>query len=183
MIIALTGTPGTGKTSVSKILHKKGFEIVDLNKVVCEKNFLFGKDEKRESNIVDIDRINNYVKENCTGKDIVFIEGHLSHLLKSVDKVFVFRCHPKKLRGNLSKKGWNEQKIKENVEAEILDIILCETLEIHQKDNIFEIDVSEKSLDDVASSIIEIINNKYKHFKKYNIGSIDWSEEILEDFK
>jgi len=183
MIISITGTPGTGKTSVSKILKKKGFEIVDLNKVACEKNFLLGKDEKRESNIVDIYKFDNYVQENYTGKDTVFIEGHLSHLLKSADKVFVLRCHPKKLRDNLSKKGWNEQKIKENVEAEILDIILCEALEIHKKDNIFEIDVSDKSIDDVASLIIEISNRKYKHLKKYNIGRIDWSEEILKDFK
>jgi len=183
MIIALTGTPGTGKTSVSNVLHKKGFDIVDLNKVACEKNFLFGKDEKRESNIVDIDKFDNYVKETYTVKDIVFIEGHLSHLLKSAEKVFVLRCHPKKLRENLSKKGWNEQKIKENIEAEILDIILCETLEIHKKENIFEIDVSKKSIDDVASSIIEIIKNDYKQVNKYNIGNIDWSEEILKDFK
>jgi adenylate kinase len=183
MIIALTGTPGTGKTSISKILYKKGFEIVDLNKVACEKDFLFGKDEKRKSNIVDIDKFDNYVKETCTGKDIVVIEGHLSHLLKSAEKVFVLRCHPKKLRENLSKKGWNERKIKENIEAEILDIILCETIEIHKKDNIFEIDVTAKSLDEVASLIMEIINNNYKHFKKYNIGSVDWSEEILKDFK
>ena len=183
MIIALTGTPGTGKTSVSNILYKKGYEIVDLNKVACEKNFLLGKDEKRESNIVDIDRFNKYVTENFKRKEIIFIEGHLSHLLKSVDKVIVLRCHPKKLKRNLSKKGWDKKKIKENVEAEILDIILCETLEIHHKENIFEIDISDKSLDDVAFSIIEIINNEYTHFNKYNIGNIDWSEEILKDFK
>jgi adenylate kinase len=183
MILAITGTPGTGKTSVSNILYKKGFEIVDLNKVACEKNFLLGKDEKRESNIVDIEKFNKYVIENYTGKDIVIIEGHLSHLLKSVEKVFVLRCHPTKLKLNLSKKDWKEQKIKENIEAELLDIILCETLELHKKENIFEIDVSDRSIDDVASSIIEIINNNFKHFEKYNIGSVDWSEEILKDFK
>ncbi len=183
MKLALTGTPGTGKTSVSNILQKKGFEIVNLNKVACEKNFLLGKDKKRESNIVDIDKFNIYVTENYTRKDIVIIEGHLSHLLKSVDKVFVLRCHPKKLKINLLKKDWSKQKIEENIEAEILDIILCETLEIHKKENVFEIDVSDKSIDDVASSIIEIIYNNFKHFNKYNIGSIDWSEEILKDFK
>ena len=183
MIIALTGTPGTGKTSVSKILQSKDFEIVDLNKVACEKDFLIGKDEKRDSNIVDIYRFNSYINEKYSGKKIVIIEGHLSHLLKSVDKVFILRCHPKKLRKNLLKKGWIEQKIKENIEAEILDIILCESMEIHQKDNIFEIDVTNKSLNDVSSSIMEIIDNQFKIIKKYKIGKIDWSEEILKDFK
>lgn len=182
MIIALTGTPGTGKTSVSKILHDKGFEVVDLNKVACEKGFLIGRDEKRDSEIVNVERFDEYVKRNYSGKDIVFIEGHLSHLLKSVNKVIVLRCHPDELRKNLSKKGWKEEKIKENLEAEILDIILCETVEIHPKKNIFEINVTGKSVDAVVSSIIEIINNKFKDMKKYNMGKIDWSEEILKDF-
>ena len=40
MIIALTGTPGTGKTSISKILEKNSYKVVDLNKLVYEKDFL-----------------------------------------------------------------------------------------------------------------------------------------------
>jgi adenylate kinase len=100
-----------------------------------------------------------------------------------VNKVIVLRCHPKELRKNLTNKGWNKQKIKENVEAEILDIILCEALDIHPKSNIFEIDTSRKSLDDIATSILEIINYKFKNIKKYKIGQIDWSEEIFNNFK
>ena len=182
MIIALTGTPGTGKTSVSKVLHDKGFEVVDLNKVALDKDFLVGKDEKRDSEIVDVERFDEYVKKNYSGSNIVFIEGHLSHLLKNVDKVIVLRCHPDQLRKNLSKKGWKENKIKENLEAEILDIILCETVDIHPKKNIFEIDVSGKTIDNVSLSIIELIKDKFKNTKKYCIGKIDWSEEILKDF-
>ena len=183
MIIALTGTPGSGKTSVAKILQNKGFKIIDLNQIACDKNFLIGKDEKRNSNIVDITKFNNFLKENYFGKDTVFVESHLSHLLKNVDKIIVLRCHPDKLRNNLSKKGWKEHKIKENVEAEILDIILCEAIDIHSRDDIFEIDVSDRSPDDVVHSILEIIKNKFKNIKKYNIGKIDWSEEILREFK
>ena len=37
MIIAITGTPGTGKTSISKKLLKKGYEVIDLNKEALEK--------------------------------------------------------------------------------------------------------------------------------------------------
>jgi adenylate kinase len=182
MIIALTGTPGTGKTSVSKILQKKGFEVIDLNKVACEKFFLIGRDEKRDTEIVDIEKFNKYIKKNYIKKDIIFIEGHLSHLFKSVDKVIILRCHPTKLKKNLSKKGWKVEKIKENLEAEMLDIILCEAVEYHPKKNIFEIDITEMTINEVTSSIIEIIDNKFRNIKKYNIGNIDWSEEILKDF-
>jgi adenylate kinase len=182
MIIAITGTPGTGKTSISKLLIDRRFEVIDLNKVAREKNFLIGKDEDRDSFIVDIVKFNKYVKKNYSQKKIIFIEGHLSHLLKSVDKVIVLRCHPNQLKKNLTKKGWNEKKIKENLEAEMLDIILCETVEIHSKKDIFEIDTTGKSISNILSAILEIVDNKFKNMKKYNIGKIDWSEEILKDF-
>ena len=182
MIIALTGTPGTGKTSVAEALQSKGFEVVDLNQVVRNKGFLVGRDNKRASDIVDIEKLNKYILDNYSGKNVVFIEGHISHLLKSAEKIIVLRCHPDKLRKNLSKKGWNEEKIKENIEAEILDIILCETVEIHPKKNIFEINASDRSVEDILTLIIEIIKNKFKNIEKYKIGKIDWSEEILNDF-
>jgi len=182
MLIALTGTPGTGKTSISNILRANGFEIVDINKVATGEDFLIGNDEKRNSKIVDVDRLNIYIKENYKEKDIVFIEGHLSHLLKSVDKVIVLRCHPNELIKRLYQKGWKKKKIKENVEAEILDIILCETVDNHPKKNIIEIDTTNMEISNVAALITEIIKNKFEHMKKHNIGNIDWSEEILKDF-
>jgi len=182
MIIAITGTPGTGKTSISEVLQKNKFEVVDLNKVACEKDFLIGKDEKRDSNIVDVEKFDDFVKKNYSRSEIVCIEGHLSHLLKNVDKVIVLRCHPDQLRKNLSKKGWKEAKIKENLEAEILDIILCEAVDIHVEKNIFEMDVTGKTIDNISLSIIKLIKDKFKNTKKYNIGKIDWSEEILKDF-
>jgi len=182
MIIALTGTPGTGKTSISIKLADKGFFIIDLNQIAIEKNFILGKDEIRNSKIVDINKLNEYVFKNFRKKDITIVEGHISHLLSCCDKVIILRCHPKKLRRNLTKKGWNENKIKENLEAEILDIILCEAIDKHSKDSIFEINVSNKSIKKSVSLIENLIINNFKNMKTYKIGKIDWSEEILKDF-
>ena len=182
MLVAITGTPGTGKTSVSNEIRKNGFKVLDLNNIACEKNFVIEKDHIRNSNIVDIDKLNKYIKKNYSLKEIVFIEGHLSHLLKSVDKVVVLRCKPEKLKKNLLSKGWNKNKIKENVEAEILDIILCETVEIHLNENIFEINTSNISVIEISQIILKLIKNKFKNNKKYKIGNINWSEEILKDF-
>ena len=113
MIIALTGTPGTGKTSVAEVLKSKGFIIIDLNKIACEKDFLIGKDEKRNSNIVDIKKFEKYINDTYNIKETVIVEGHLSHLLKSAEKIILLRSHPETLKKNLSKKGWNQEKIKE----------------------------------------------------------------------
>jgi adenylate kinase len=182
MIIALTGTPGTGKTSVSKLLIKKGINVIDLNKLAIKNDFIDGIDEIRNSKIIDIKKLNDYIYKNYSKEDLIIFEGHLSHLLSCIDKVILLRCHPKKLRINLNKKGWNEKKIRENLEAEILDIILCEAIDLHSKNNIFEIDVTNMNINSTASLITEIIENKFKNMKKYKIGKIDWSEEILKGF-
>ena len=113
---------------------------------------------------------------------ILCLLGCFYSLLKSIEKVIVFRCHPKDLAKRLSSKGWKKEKIKENIEAEMLDVILCEALEHHSKENVFEIDTTNKSIDEVTSSVVEIIENEFKNMKKYKIGNIDWSEEILRDF-
>ena len=182
MIIAITGTPGVGKSSVASVLRENGYEVVDLFKIAVDNGFVDGNDEERHSWIVNVDKLNNYVKKNYTSKGIVFVEGHLSHCLKCADRVIILRCRPDELRKRLSFKGWSDEKVKENLEAEILDVILVETVDIHPVGNIFEVDTTGKSIDAVMSSFIEIINNKLKHMKKYNIGNIDWSEEIFKDF-
>jgi adenylate kinase len=182
MIIALTGTPGTGKTSISRFLNEKEIDVIDLNKTAIENNFISGNDEIRNSKIVDLKKIDEYLNKEYKNKNLTIIEGHLSHLLICIDKVILLRCHPEKLKENLNKKGWGDKKIKENIEAEILDIILCEAIELHSKENIIEIDVTNMKIDKTASLIAEIINNKFKNIKKYKIGKIDWSEEILKDF-
>ena len=182
MIIALTGTPGTGKTSISKVLAENGFETIDLNKIAQEQGFIIGRDEKRDTNIVDIEKLEDFIKNNYSSKNIVFVEGHLSHLLKCADKIIILRCHPKVLRSNLSIRNWKEKKIRENVEAEILDVILCEALEVHSEEKILEIDVTNKNVYDAASLIIDLTKKGFKNKEKYKIGNIDWSEEILKDF-
>ena len=182
MIVALSGTPVTGKSSVSTLLQKEGYDIVDFNRLSIEKGFIVGIDKERNSKIVDIDRLNDYINKNRKTKDIVFIEGHAAHLLRTADKVMILRCHPKKLKKRLEEKGWNQKKIKENIEAEILDVVLCEAVEIHPENNIFEIDTTNKKIESVTSAIIDIVKRNFKPTKKYNIGKIDWSEEILKDF-
>ena len=180
MLVALTGTPGVGKTSVADILHKNGFKTVDLNKLSLENNFFLGVDKRRNSKIIDIDRLDKYIEKNYKEfNNIVFLDGHIAHLLVNIDKIIILRCNPVVLRKRLESKGWKEEKIKENIDAEILDIILCESTDVHSEKDIFEIDTTDKTPSVVASIIMDIAKNGFKQMKKYNIGQIDWLEGTL----
>ncbi len=180
MLVALTGTPGTGKSAVATLLQKQGYTIVRLNDLALLSGSIDGIDKKRNSKLIDIEKLNNYIKKNYTTNDLVFFEGHIGHLLKKMEKILILRCHPNELKKRLTKKGWTTEKIQENIDAETIDIILCEAVERHQKKNIFEIDTTNKTINEVTTAIIKIIKNRYRPTKTYSIGLIDWSEEILK---
>ena len=57
MLVAISGTPGTGKTAVSDLLQKEGYEVVSLNELAIKNGFISGIDKKRNSKILDIKRL------------------------------------------------------------------------------------------------------------------------------
>ncbi|MDD3421631.1 MAG: adenylate kinase family protein [Methanocellales archaeon] len=172
MKVGITGTPGTGKSAVCEILQKY-YPVIDLNQLIEEKKFYTEKDRERNTLVADTDALVKYVLNYSKGvKQTAIFEGHLAHYLP-LDLVIVLRASPSELRRRLSKKGFDEAKIKENVEAEALDVILIEALERHE--NVHEIDTSEKDVTEVVNCIVEIINGS----DKYRPGSIDWSGELF----
>ena len=191
MIVALTGTPGTGKSTVSQYLRKDGYEVIDINEIVISKNFILGYDEARETSEVDLKALNKYLQKqlasNLKGKaksshpskaiKTMILEGHIAHLLTVVDRVIVLRCHPIELQNRLRAKGWLVAKVRENLEAEAVDAITIESINIHGQDKIFEIDTSKATPEKVSDSVKKIINGKINN---YTPGKIDWSEEILK---
>ncbi|MEM1513662.1 MAG: adenylate kinase family protein [Candidatus Thermoplasmatota archaeon] len=171
MKIALTGTPGVGKSEVAKLLEKMGYKILRIEEIY--EKFVVGYDEARKSKIVDEKKMDKFIKK-IKEEGILIIEGHLSHLL-SVDAVIILRCHPEELKKRLIKKGWDENKIKENIEAEALDVILQKSLQKHKI--VWEIDSTNKSMLDVAKEIDRIIKEK----PKACYGKIDYSEWLIEN--
>lgn len=172
MKVAITGTPGTGKSSVCSMLKStQNYNIIHLNQLIDEKKLYTGIDSKRNALNVDIDALVDYVK-HVPIKGTTIFEGHLAHHLP-VDTVIVLRASPSKLRKRLASKGFSALKIQENVEAEALDVILVEAVEMN--DRVHEIDTSERSIEEVAKCVIEIIEGT----DKYKPGSLDWSEEVF----
>lgn len=65
---------------------------------------------------------------------------------KMVKRVFVLRCHPRKLEKRLQARGWGVKKIHENVLAEILDSCLIDSLNYYGSDKVIQLDTSRSSV-------------------------------------
>lgn len=183
MIVAITGTPGTGKTTLVQNLQAMGYKTIDLSQVIDENNFVTGFDSNRDTQEVDLGKLNEYLKEhleNIDKTEIVLIDSHLSHNLSFTDIIIILRCHPKTLETRLKNKGYNPTKIQENLEAEAIDVITIESVELHGNNEVYEIDVTNKNVNDVANDVLKIIKCEDSARDDYKIGKIDWSEEILE---
>ncbi|UCE81316.1 MAG: adenylate kinase family protein [Methanobacteriota archaeon] len=171
MRIALTGTPGVGKTTSASLI--KTIKVVSVDAFAKESGAVVDRDSIRDTNEVDIDVLAEAA--NAIDEDVLF-EGHLSHLL-SVDIAIVLRCSPRVLRDRLIGKGWTESKVRENVEAEAVDVILIEALDAVPK--VCEIDTTLLSVEEVARAVEEIGRGESE---KYQVGHVDWSQEVLDWF-
>ncbi|NYT11687.1 MAG: AAA family ATPase [Methanomassiliicoccales archaeon] len=172
MLIALSGTPGVGKSTVATTLSEKGLVVVELSRVIKEKNLMGAFDEARGTYEVDVDRLDIEISEFHSGDPLILV-GHLSHLL-SVELIIILRCSPSLLKERLSGRGWGESKVHENMEAEACDVILIEALDSGVE--VCEIDTTDLSPLAVVDAVEEILQGERE---KYAPGNIDWSEEVL----
>ena len=168
MLIALTGAPGVGKTTTAEILRKRGYKVLSVNELAEKFDCIIGEEEGCK--IVDVEELAEKMKELRNG--VIILEGHLSHLLNP-DMIIVLRCNPLELKRRLESKGWSEEKVLENVEAELTDVILIEALD--SSENVYEIDTTNLSAEEVADIVEMIIKGKSEEFKP---GKIDWIAEV-----
>ncbi len=149
-VIIVTGSVGTGKSKVAKKLAlEKGYEYINVAKLV-KKGKLYDKyDRKRRTYVVDTKKLNKFLikliktYKNNKIKGIV-IDSHMSHYLpkKYVDLCIVTKCELKRLRKRLVKRKYNKAKIRENLDCEIFDVCLNEAKEKGHKVKV--VDTSKK---------------------------------------
>ena len=180
MFIALTGTPGTGKTTLASQLQKENITVISFQDFALKHHCDEGYDQEKDTRIIDIDKVNQALEKIDQQDQTIIIEGHLSHLLSPIKKVIILRCHPKILYKRLQQKDWKNQKIKENLEAEMLDIILCEIMDIYPPRDVFEIDTSYHTSTQLSSTINNLINNQFTVDPQMKPGQIDWSESLID---
>jgi len=179
--IGISGTPGTGKTSVARTLSQiLNIPHIDLSSYVVNNNLYTHYDEERSSYVIDEDKVRVGIINLYREKGPMIISGHYIEIIPRdiFEIVFILRRNPLELIGILIDRGWTYQKIAENVEAELLSICTLNAIDEFGEDIVVEIDVSSKSLDEVVQEIVNIVHRS----KTSSRGiSIDWTAMLSEE--
>ncbi|ELY42609.1 adenylate kinase family protein [Natronorubrum sulfidifaciens] len=160
MRVAVTGTPGTGKTTATDILAARfaaddslpDLEVIHLNSVLDEEGLYTEVDADRGSKIADLEALAEWLE----GRDDAVIDSHLAHHFDA-DRVAVLRCAPETLEERLLERGETEAKAAENAESEALDVVLSEAVETHGLESVYEIDTTDRDPEAVADALEAVV--------------------------
>jgi len=160
-MIILTGTPGTGKTTISKALAKEiHADYISLTRFVAAKGLYSAIDRERRTRIVDIERTRKSLRTLIAKGTMIIVDTHIADCIprERARRVIVLRCHPKVLESRLRKKGWSGNKVRENVLAEILDACYMVAVSYYGAKKVYQLDTSRRSLEKsvaVAKKILQ----------------------------
>jgi adenylate kinase len=178
------GTPCVGKTAVSNQLAKELKAVhIDLGRLVIDEKLSSGTDLERGSLIADkprlAKRVKQLIKDNVKEHDVI-VDGHYATDIvdsRTVTRVFILRRHPRELTELMRKRGFPERKIRENLEAEILDVCLYDAVKAVGTEKVCEIDATSKSPTKIAHDIIQVLNGK----ESCIIGNVDWIGKLEQE--
>ena len=174
--LALTGTPGTGKSTVAQMLSSDGYEVITVESL-AEQYGLSGEIDPSDGvRVIDTGALHDVLAPawESSPDGVVVVDGHLSHHLPC-DAVAVLRCSPEIIESRLVSRGYSADKVQANYEWELLggawneregDAPWC------------EFDTSHSGVNSVVDSLADWIVDG---FKPASPGSlIDWVARMEE---
>ncbi len=160
---ALTGTPGTGKTTLANYLD--GSDILEVRDLAIRLGA--GHRVGRAQVEVDVGKLRAAFRRYQRSHPAGVVVGHLAHLL-SVQYVVLLRCHPRELERRLRRAHRQASSVAENVLAEALDVVLIEAL--RRRLPVYEVDTTGTSPTEAARRVQRLLTRA----PRSRYGRIRW---------
>ncbi|KAK7115826.1 adenylate kinase isoenzyme 6-like [Littorina saxatilis] len=139
--ILVTGTPGTGKTTVSEHLAQlTGLKYINVGQLATDLNLFDGYDNELQCPIIDEDRVIDEMEDDLSaGGNIVDYHGCEFFPERWFDIIFVLRTDNSILYDRLENRGYRGQKLESNLQCEIFQTILDEARESYKTEIVHEL--------------------------------------------
>lgn len=163
--ILITGTPGTGKTTVSRLLAKAvQASYINPRILLTREGIDYTYDENARTRIVSLKRLRSSLSSLARRADRgLVIDSHIAFEITPaprLERVIVLRCNPAVLEPRLRRKRWPKRKISENLLAEILDICLWDAVHNYGWKKISEIDTTDKRPSHVVKLAVQALEKR-----------------------
>jgi len=154
MNIVITGTPGTGKTTLGKSLAQKLKHLyINEREFATEKGI--GKWDSDENElVVPLKELGEELSKVLKKEKDVVLEGHmLCEIRLKVDLVLLIRLHPELLEERLEGKSWAEVKVQDNAFCEGIDYCKKHVLKNYKGIKVIEVSSAGNKEDTLAAAI------------------------------
>ena len=151
--ILVTGTPGTGKScTCALIAEATGLKHLEVGELVKQESYPEGWDEEFQSYTLDEDRLLDGIEQSMEAGGMV-VDFHGADLFPErwFDLVLVLRANNTVLFDRLTERGYAQNKITENVECEIMQVVLEEVRETFPAEIVHA--VQSETVEDMDSNV------------------------------
>ena len=179
-VIIVTGTPGTGKTTLASVLAKViGADNINLTQYVSRHKLYSGIDGQRGTKIIDMAKTRTRLKKELGAMSALVLDTHIPDEIVAkamVRRVFVLRCHPRILEDRLRAKKWRADKVRENVLAEIVDSCLNDAVKHYGWRKVIQFDTSRVNIQNcIVLAKRSLLGRPVRRIK------IDWLAELEKE--
>ncbi|ODV70256.1 hypothetical protein HYPBUDRAFT_151652 [Hyphopichia burtonii NRRL Y-1933] len=183
--IIITGTPGCGKTSHSSNITQtlgESYKHYNISELAKERDCIEKYDEKLDTHVVDEDRLLDLMEEDLReGGSIV--DWHCCDIFpeRLIDLVIVLRVSNDILINRLNKRGYKDNKIQENLDCEIMEVVLQDAKEGYQPEIVIELESNDvEQMDSNVDRIVGWVENWVKDHPDGVTNEIDESVSQLK---
>eukprot|EP01024_Parvocaulis_polyphysoides_P016009 TRINITY_DN17095_c0_g3_i2.p1 TRINITY_DN17095_c0_g3~~TRINITY_DN17095_c0_g3_i2.p1 ORF type:complete len:193 (-),score=9.49 TRINITY_DN17095_c0_g3_i2:364-900(-) len=134
--ILVTGTPGTGKTTLcSQIVEQVDLQHIDVSKLVNEQELYSGWDDELDCSIFDEDKVCDALEDTILEGGYI-IDFHSCNCFPErwFDLVVVLTTNNTILYDRLASRQYSQKKITANVECEIMQMLVSEAQESYAEE-------------------------------------------------
>ena len=164
--VLITGTPGTGKSSLAERVAAAVDDLtrIDVSQLAKDGDMLESFDATHDTHVIDEDKVLDHMEEHGLGGDAggVVVDYHGCDLFPErwFDLVVVLTCDNGVLYDRLQARGYSDTKIRGNVECEIFQTLIEEAKESYDED-IVKVCASDsiEDMEENEKSICEFIRN------------------------